>query len=263
MPTMKERLLGGVASLTLLDASGALAAGPPLPSWTGFYVGAHAGYSWGSVHGDTTRTVLVPAVPPFVFTPDLVAFSGVGRDVDPRGALGGLHVGYNFQAAAVVYGFEVDLSWTGQRDAFNFSATRFLNTEDFIFQETLAAKLQYMGTVRGRIGQAFGAFLPFLTGGLAWGHLAMDLNWTAQQRPTFCPACALIASASFSGSQAQTLFGWTLGAGFQYAFAERWSVKAEYLYVDLCEKTFFAGVPGGGAFGLQDHVLRFGINFQI
>jgi outer membrane immunogenic protein len=257
MPTMKQRLLGGVALFALLDASGALAA-EPMPSWTGFYFGGHAGYSWGSVNGDTTETVLIPHQSPFSYMPNPVAFSGLERDLKPNGGLGGVQAGYNFQAARVVYGLEADLSWTGQRDSFDFSGRKnSLNFEDFIYQETLTAKLQYMGTVRGRLGYEYGNLLPYLTGGFAWGRMKLDLDTKFTQ--VFCPICVV----SFSGSQAKTLVGWTIGAGFEYAFADRWSAKVEYLYVDLGKETYFSGVQGGGAFGLQDHIVRLGINFRL
>lgn len=263
MPTLKQKLLGGAAFLTLFDTSGALAASP-MPSWTGFYIGGHAGYSWGSVTGDTDYTFFIPTSPPqFVRSPNPVAFPLVPRDLNPSGGLGGIQAGYNFQAARVVYGVEADLTFTGQQDSSSFNGVaRNLDTEDFFYQETTAAKLRYMGTVRGRFGYAFGDVLPYLTGGLAWGRMAMDMNWLAIQKPSFCPACANIASASFSGSETHTLFGFAVGAGFEYAFAERWSAKAEYLFVDLGKQTYFSGVQGGGSFGMQDHTVRFGVNFR-
>ena len=124
MHKMKQRLLGGVASAALLNASAALAAPPVLPSWTGFYIGGHAGYSWGSVDGDLTHSVLIPARLPFIFTPNPVAFPSLARDLDPNGGLGGFQAGYNYQIDRVVYGLEADLSWTGQRDSFSFSGRR-------------------------------------------------------------------------------------------------------------------------------------------
>lgn len=260
MPTLKQKLLGGVTLLTLFEASGAIAAPPLTPSWTGFYVGAHVGYSWGSVTGDTTHAVFVPTGSPFlpVVGP---AFPALGRDIDPNGGLGGLQLGYNYQVGSVVYGAEADITWTGQRDSFNFNGVApNLNFEDFLYQETTAAKLRYMGTVRGRLGYAYGAFLPYLTGGFAWGRMAMDLSWTASQKPAGC--CSIFATRSFAGSEAHTLFGWTVGAGFEYAFADRWSAKAEYLFVDLGNKTYFSGVPAGGSFGLHDQIVRLGINYR-
>src|SRR5581483_2108400 len=132
------------------------------PSWTGFYFGGHAGYSWGSVYGDMTHDVVVPSgtfIPSFA-SPGLVAFPGVARDVKPRGFLGGFQAGYNVQSGPVVYGVEADISWTGQNDTFNFSGRRTVSSEDYVYQETLRAELQYLGTVRGRLGYVFGPLLP-------------------------------------------------------------------------------------------------------
>lgn len=256
---LRLKLLGGAATLSLLDPLSAAAA--PLPSWTGFYIGGHAGYSWGSTTGDLTENVLIPAQAPFVFTPTRTAFAGVGRDLNPRGALGGIQGGYNYQIERWVYGLEADLTWTGQDDSFVFSGRRNnLNTEDFIYEETLAAKLRVMGTVRGRFGYAFDAFLPYITGGFAWGRVDADLRWTATQQPTGINTP--FARLAFSGSQSETLVGWTVGAGFEYAFAPRWSARVEYLFVELGEKTFFAGTPGGATFGVHDQIVRFAINFR-
>ena len=259
MAALKHRLLGGVALLTLFETSGALAASPT-PTWTGFYVGAHAGYGWGSVDGDTTRTVVIPppSAPNFwVNTPNPIPFV-FARDINPNGGLGGFQAGYNFQADRAVYGIETDFTWTGQSDSIVLSGDtrpRNFNTEDFSYNETTSARLKYMGTVRGRLGYAVGQFLPYVTGGLAWGRISMDTNWLLHQFNQ-------VTNLPFSGSESHTHIGWTLGAGFEYAFAERWSAKAEYLYVDLGKETYFAGIQGGGSFGMQDHIVRIGINFR-
>lgn len=271
MLRIRGQLLSGVAAPALFSASAALAADMPArmpvkapaviaaPLWTGFYIGSHAGYSWGSVDGDMTHDVVVPTgnFPIFSFSdPGVVPFPGLSRDVKPQGPLGGFQAGYNFQSGRVVYGVEADVSWTGQRDTFNFSGRRnsFLS-EDYVYQETLHAKLQYMGTVRGRWGYTFDQFLPYVTGGFAWGRMNTDLNWTLTQ--LFGP------TVTFAGSQSHTLFGWTLGAGFEYALAQKWTAKAEYLYVDLGKEAFFSGIQGGGMFGQRDHILRLGLNYRL
>jgi outer membrane immunogenic protein len=260
MPTLKQKFLGGAAFLTLFDASGALAAPPPAPSWTGFYVGAHFGYSGGAVDGDTTRTVVIPpaSAPNFwVNTPNPVPFV-FERDINPKGWLGGFQAGYNSQAGRYVYGVEADFTWTGQSDTIFLSGdTRpaSFNNEDFSYSETTSAKLRYMGTVRGRFGYTVGQFLPYVTGGLAWGRMSMDTNWLLHQFNQ-------VANLPFAGSESHTHVGWTLGAGFEYAFAAHWSAKAEYLFVDLAKETYFAGVQGGGSFGMQDHIVRVGVNFR-
>lgn len=129
------------------------------------------------------------------------------------------------------------------------------NTEDYSYQETTSAKLKYMGTVRGRLGYALGQFLPYATGGFAWGRMTLSTNWRLHQFNQ-------VADLPFIASESHTHVGWTLGAGFEYAFAEHWSAKAEYLYVDLGKETYFDGVQGGGSFGMQDHTVRIGINFR-
>ena len=259
MPTLKQKLLSGVAFLALFQTSGVMAASP-MPSWSGFYIGGHAGYSWGSLDGDTTRNVVIPppSAPNFwVNTPTRVPFV-FERDIDPEGWLGGFQAGYNIQFDRIVYGIEADFTWSGQRDSIFLSGDtrpKFVNTEDYSYNEATSAKLRYMGTVRGRLGYAVGNFLPYVTGGFAWGRVTMDTNWLLHQFNQ-------IANLPFAASESHTHVGWTLGAGFEYAFAERWSVKVEYLYVDLGKETYFAGMQGGGSFGMQDQTVRIGINFR-
>lgn len=270
MHRLSSVLVSGVSTIAIIQIAAAAdlprkapayAPPPPLYSWTGFYFGGHAGYGWGSVDGNTTRAVTIP--PPaapnfFVNQPNPVPFV-FQRDIDPKGWLGGLQAGYNFQAGRVVYGAEADFTWTGQKDSLFLSGdTRpaLFNTEDFSYTETTSAKLKYMGTVRGRVGYAFDRLLPYVTGGLAWGRISMDTNWLLHQFNQ-------VANLAFAGSESHTHFGWALGAGFEYAFAEHWSAKVEYLFVDLGKKTYFTGVQGGGSFGLQDQTVRFGINYRL
>jgi outer membrane immunogenic protein len=249
----------GVASMPQVGHAADLAVkAPPAPlpqatSWTGFYIGGHAGYSWGSLNGDTNETVVVPPRP-FV-GPGTELFS-LDRDIDPQGALGGVQAGYNLQSGALVYGIEADITWTDQHDSFNFTGSKFTVTEDFNYQETTAARLKYLGTVRARFGYASGNLLWYVTGGFAYGDLKM--NFSSNLTQAFCPPCV----ATFSGAESQFLLGGAVGAGLEHAFAEHWSLRAEYLYVDLGRKTFFAGVPGGGSFGVTDSIFRVGLNFR-
>jgi outer membrane immunogenic protein len=91
---------------------------------------------------------------------------------------------------------------------------------------TAQEKLDWFGTVRGRIGVLpSDRFLAYVTGGLAYGHGSLS---SALSRTTGCAG-----NNCEAGSVSDTKAGWTLGGGVEWAFASNWSMKAEYLYVDL------------------------------
>ena len=75
--------------------------------------------------------------------------------------------------------------------------------------------IDYIGTVRGRIGYAFGTLMPYVTGGFAWGHTHADIN---------------DGSGAIIGHYQS---GWTAGLGLEFAVSGNWSAKLEYDYVDL------------------------------
>src|SRR5262245_22006089 len=76
---------------------------PPF-SWAGFYLGAVAGYAWR----DPEIVINDPIFPPGVVPRSIT--------VDPKGFLGGIQGGYNFQSGNVVFGFEADISYANIRD---------------------------------------------------------------------------------------------------------------------------------------------------
>lgn len=249
---LKNRFLTGVATLALLGPSAARATPPPpVFSWTGFYIGGHVGYGWDATTVDPANIAVPPGLG-FGNPPGTQIFS-FDRHLGANGALGGGQFGYNYQTGQVVFGFEADISWTGQRDISSFSGARFVFSEDYAYQETLRAQLEYFGTARGRLGYAFGMVMPYVTGGFAWGRATSDFNSVLTQ--AFGPTQTIFLS------QSRTLTGGTIGAGIEYAFAPKWSAKAEYLYVDLGRSIFSIG-QSGSVFGIQDHTLRFGVNFR-
>ncbi|MBS7545807.1 outer membrane protein [Ancylobacter oerskovii] len=214
---MKKILASGVALAALMVAAPAFAADiaqpyptkapvvAPVPvfSWTGFYLGANAGYGWGSGNGYAETLGL-----------------------DPDGWLGGGQVGFNYQLGNnVVIGVEADLQGTGIKDtAYGYES-----------------KLDYFGTVRARVGYAFDTVLPYVTGGFAYGKSKINdqvLDW----------------------NESSTQTGWTIGAGVEYAFLPNWTVKAEYLYVDLGDD-YYNNL--GAKAGLDLNVARVGVNYKF
>ncbi|WP_368507534.1 outer membrane protein [Bradyrhizobium lupini] len=280
-----KRIVIGMAAAMSLFATGALAADlgarpyvkapvmvDPVWSWTGFYVGANGGYSWGRSRTDVSyfnSATGAAIVPP--------AGSITNASFDMNGAIAGGQAGYNWQSANWVYGIEGDLQWSDEkgRAGFNCAPTgpaggtclpglTFLPAGAAAGTSlTIDQHLQWFGTVRGRVGiLATTKVLFYGTGGLAFGEIK-----TTGTMSGFTPAGVAVASI---GSNSTTRAGWTAGVGVEGKITQNWSAKLEYLYMDL-------GRFGSGPFTLAplstisanvssrftDHILRAGINYQF
>lgn len=235
---MKRILIGLAATFA---ASSAMAADviysepAPMPmgmvssmSWAGFYAGIQAGYGFGS----TGQIQLDP----FTFGPLVTAFTPPGAapgssfnangDFD-NGFVGGVHIGYDWQAGNIVYGAILDINYTDLGDeqrAFSRTPAEYVISRD----------LDYLATLRGRLGYAFSDnLLGYVTGGLAYG----DVDFSYRQ-----PGSA--ATFTTSGGQRND-FGYTVGGGVEARVTQNWSVGLEYLYTDLGRNDFRADLQGG------------------
>ena len=202
-----------------------------VPGWTGFYIGANAGGGWGN------RSVGYAAndrASDFLFT---VAGAPPATSFDMFGAIGGLQLGYNWQLDRIwLVGVETDFDLSGIKGATSNNFT-FANTDPV--SAPVDERLKWFGTVRARLGYLpADNLLAYITGGFAYGRLdrtgsLIDANGLIAQILPFGVDCAAGMSACFTGASGTTATGWTVGAGFEYRLWEHWSVKAEYLYVDL------------------------------
>jgi outer membrane immunogenic protein len=143
----------------------------------------------------------------------------------PSGVVGGLQSGYNWQIGSFVFGGETDLQFS---DADNrFAGWKFSNP--------------WFGTLRARAGFAANNLLFYGTVGLAYGTL------TAKDLTT-------------SVSESRTSAGWAAGAGVEVALLGNWTARAEYLYVDLNDRSF---VLTGAHHGIDSSLLRIGVNYRF
>ena len=188
---------------------------PPF-SWTGFYLGINGGGGWGNSSWD------IPAT---------------GNFGTSGGFVGGT-LGYNYQLSQVVVGIEGDVDWA------DINGT---TTSPGGCIPGCKTNDNWLGTVRGRLGFAAGRFMPYVTGGLAFGDIQASL-------PGFAGATTTNA-------------GWTVGAGIEMSLWGNWSAKAEYLYVNLGQ--FNCGTSCGAIAGVTDNVsftadlVRAGINYRF
>ena len=230
---MKRILVGSATAVALLSASSAfgadLAARPytkaPVVAvvvydWTGFYIGGNVGYSWGRERTDGTLTgtqnvsVFRTAGPTLVSSVDTVlgALPLIGR-ADVNGIIGGGQAGYNWQRGTWLFGLEADIQGSDEHARADVCTVAGCPPGSTLF--TANYKLDWFGTARGRVG-----FLPtervllYATGGLAYGHLSAS-------------------ESTIPLSWGSTRAGWTVGAGAEAAIDRNWSVKIEYLYMDL------------------------------
>jgi outer membrane immunogenic protein len=263
---MKSWISAAAIAATLAAASTSFAAdiakpvykAPPVVvpayNWTGFYIGGNAGYGWGD--RDVTITHNNAAFFGGAFaagaTPSLYHLS-------TSGFVGGGQVGYNWQAGAWVFGIEGDISYTGLQETQNINTAipPFVNGFG-----SASHDLNWLATVRGRIGYAWDNFLVFGTGGVAWGDVEYRYSFAF-------PATNELYSLTTSKTQT----GWTVGGGFEYGIGA-WSFKAEYLYFNLNDGGTYAAIPSGaGTIPGRTHfatfddttgqIVRVGLNYRF
>jgi outer membrane immunogenic protein len=191
----------------------------------------------------------IPYVAPFVWAGFYVGINGGfgWGDSEASGAAGafttgtqdgwlvGGTLGYNFQAGYWVWGVEGDIAWSSIKgNAANVAVC----PGGCSFKDT------YFGTIRGRIGYGFERWLPYVTAGGAFGGVKVE---------------PVGMGSSTSGS-----FGWTVGAGVEYAFLGNWSAKLEYLYADLGKSTCSAAVCGADTDVEPTlSLVRVGLNYRF
>lgn len=199
----------------------------PTHNWTGFYVGSLAGAAWGDTHH---------------FVQGTTANTG---NFDMHGAAFGGLIGFNWQVGSWVLGIESDLSRSDIKGSSGPGTFGGYGCETSPGCET---RVKSFGTTRGRLAYAHDRLLVFATGGVAYGKLQADIFDSI--------------AAGFNGSARKS--GWAAGGGFEYAFAEQWSAKVEYLHVDLGD--FLYGQPPnatGSAASARFGIVRGGINFKF
>ncbi|MDF0733034.1 porin family protein [Pseudomonas entomophila] len=244
-----------VTTLSLLGAMTAQAAEPSgTYDWTGFYGGVNAGYGFGGDHDVRTKGQAAP---------NIANIAGGARpgsvDLDRNGFVGGVQLGYNYQFDQWVVGVETDISATDLSDSRNIG-TRALNTGAAL-NNKFKSSINYLGTLRGRVGYAFNRTLVYGTAGLAYGK-------TEQSVEMF----GATGNTQFAGDQSRFRLGYTVGAGVEQSVTDDLSFKVEYLYYDLgTDKLDVAVIPGSGGAGTgydskfknDGQLLRVGLNWKF
>jgi len=275
---MKKVFLMSIALVALNASSSALAADMPIKapivraapySWSGFYIGGHVGYAWGDFD---FRDPYIKLNQPVLSLPGLILGVPLERSFDGSSFLGGVQGGVNAQFGSVVVGAEADVSWMNVHGSFRSTSSQFGGL--ITTSEGVSAKLDWLATLRARLGWAFDSFLVYGTGGVAFGGVdaAGDITLT-----TTIPIPG--GTLALATSDHRTHVGWTAGAGIEGMITSNLSAKLEYLYTDLgwlkhegpvaVGGTLAALIPpglsiaGGGDFKVVVQTIKLGINYRF
>jgi outer membrane immunogenic protein len=209
-------------------------------SWNGCYGGVNAGAAWTRIR----HNLSVPGEADFSTSDRDTSFTGGGQ------------LGCNWQ---------IDPSWVvGVEGDFNYLKASHNTGFAFSGEDTVGnqeTKLRWLGTLRARLGYSWNRVLLYGTGGLAFGDVKSSVNAITNDGDIF------------SGSYSKVRFGWAAGAGIEYAFADRWSAKFEYLHFDLGSFNYLVTQAPGGTNNLppvwnasgkvNGDILRVGLNYRF
>jgi opacity protein-like surface antigen len=226
------------------------------PTWTGFYLGAHAGYGWSREAISATAADL--GLGP---TPALT----LAGELQAHGGLGGFQADANWQAGRFVGGLELDLSATGIKGTLTQSASTTSGGMTNTASASQSDELELIGSTRVRVGYLVSAdALLYATGGLASMQVSQG-NATLQ---VSAGSPTTITSSMSTGSSWR--FGWVAGIGGETRLAaSNWFARLEYLHYDFggagAQSIAFTGAPtfAATASNLTADEVRVGLSYKI
>lgn len=218
-----QAAMEGLADDPLQDFSG---------DWSGFYAGSHMGWGQYDSKGNTRSANGEASV--------VAASERVDRRA--RAATGGLQFGYNWMLSDLwVAGIEVDGGASPAKGREHFLAAE-LDTGRFADQEIVQAEYRYeydwSGSARAKLGRTFGRTLVYGTGGLALQHeRQVRMQGRANSASASLPF-GIVTRPYFTEEASELRIGWALGAGAEFAFSDRVSLKTEYLFSQFGDEDF-------------------------
>jgi outer membrane immunogenic protein len=233
-------------------------------TWTGFYIGGNVGGVSEHASGTSDFLDTSPAAVGFAANPEHNSKSNTSF-------IGGAQLGYNWQVSHVVLGAEGDWDWMHSKYSFcrDTDSLSVPCIDKGLGFETIGSETNWLATARGRLGVTvpnFSNVMIFGTGGAAFA--SVKTTEALSCLVLGCGGSSLKLAASSDVTQTKT--GWTAGAGVEAMLSRNWSVKAEWLHVDLgtLNNTFATT----GSLGTQSvswsrteqfEVFRAGVNYRF
>ena len=219
-------------------------------NWGGAYVGVNAGGAWGRLSPNYASQTLITTPTGLSFIQGLVTPA-----MDSSGFMGGGQIGYNLQIGRFVSGVEADFDYTGLRNT-RSTGTFGLPACGAPCEITQYYSTDWLATFRGRLGLTTGDWLFYGTGGLALARVRYSDTFNLP---------GAVSAGSYNGVRT----GWVLGAGAEWALNSAWTVKAEYLRVDLGSTSYvltnnlFPTATIWVDHHLVENIGRVGVNYRF
>lgn len=207
------------------SASATDIAGSPVPPWTSYtpefsWAGAYFG-----VHG--------------------AAALGTSRDSDePDIPIGGQYVGAQVGFNALVAGSLI-LGIEGGYSASSIHGfIQYIDTDDALLGDlTLTEDINWIASLRGRVGLPMGNWMPYLTAG--WAHV--DSTRTTGELQTLTLGHS----------------GWTVGAGVEWMLSPHWTLRGEYKHFSFGAMNYEWGIGGTSSVNFNFSTVEFGLNYRF
>lgn len=178
----------------------------PSNNWQGIYIGGSVGSAW-SQNAWSDPFGMTAGNGGYVNAP------GFGDHISSSGPLGGGVVNFNWQTEQWVYGIGGSMNGCDIRGENTlFSGLGGINGQSII---------RYFGTIVGRLGHVFNDSLIYINTGTAILNTQYNLNGNTA------------ALTLGTDTQVMNNWGWTVGAGLDYAFNDHWSSNVEYEYIGM------------------------------
>ena len=248
----------GISSAHAADLPTSKSAPPPpapMPfNWTGAYVGVYAG---GSIGGTNMQELNGPGE--LAFVPG----QATSVDINPGGFVGGALAGYNYQfPSSLVLGGELEFGGSSA-SAKGSTYSGIIPGEPPVLNNIPTynkLNLPWDFRARARLGWAYGAFLPFIAGGVSVTEAQLDLTFP-------CPNFPAPGVTTYTANTSHTLTGFNVGAGLDWAITPNIVARAEYIFDDYGTPSF----PEDGTQGwnnrklsnLENNTFRVGLGYKF
>jgi high affinity Mn2+ porin len=225
----------------------ALETAPPY-SWTGFYTGGHLDYQAGQSRWSQSRFGAFGAAGEFA----------LGQGYDFSSGTGSYGIGFQgrydyMDASHHVFGVEGDILFPNNvsgKETFTTAAGG---------SATYSETVQFAGTLRGRLGYAAGNWLFYLTGGFAW-----SFDQFGRTQGAAGAAASNVAAGTLEIQSLVPRYGGVVGAGADVALNEKWSARAEYLFIDYANRdVVFPAIAERFNSSLALQTIRIGLDYKL